>query len=463
MRLVLLAASIWSAGGPSVPPCTAAPPGTTAAAALERAVAATGMRALDARVMHIRSRMVRELRDLGDRPSPPFDASVTDEDFWFDPSTGAESSRTPMPALPAMQQIAQWQRAFNALAIVADWVASGDARVEGRCVYRDYPRLVLLRDHEGAAERLFINEMDGVPVALERVERSYFMGPERVEYLYYNWEHLGPTTFALSAMRIVDGKKDRLRAVQPAATTIVPRDSVPTFPRADSPSAMSGTVVPPPEPFWTTDAPDTVRVGAHAFLLVNSAFTSAVALAADTVFILDSPQGEHRARQDSAWIGRLFPGRHALAFVVATDIWPHIAGLRYWVANGATVITHPATVPLVRSAITRRWTGAPDLLERRRSTLRLRVDTVRTPQARGGGAIRIFAVDGVASEGVLAAFAAPDRFLWASDRVQDTTNASLYVTELRRAVHRVGLAPLWTSGPHFSKVPWMTVDALARE
>jgi hypothetical protein len=34
-------------------------------------------------------------------------------------------------------------------------------------------------------------------------------------------------------------------------------------------------------------------------------------------------------------VGQLFPGHHATMFVAMNPVWPHIAGLRYWVAHGA--------------------------------------------------------------------------------------------------------------------------------
>ena len=481
-----LITSLAMALPPAPPPCAAAPNGLTPAAVLSRAVAATGMRSAGDRILHIRTRTLRELRDLSDRPYKPFDASTSEEDAWLDPTNGVEMTRMPgraaepiwsapratttgadgtRAAPPPIHGLARWQRAFDALAVVAEWTERADAVVEGRCRYRDDVRIVLRRPSPAGDERLLLNELDGLPVALERTEPSYFMGPEHVEYLYYNWEHVDALTLPLSAMRIVEGSRDRLRSVQlgPGATSLVVRDSAPKFPALNSQTAMADIVAVPPEPFWSDDSPDTARVGPAAFLLVGSTFTSAVALAGDTVFILDATEGERRAQRDSAWIGRLFPGRHALAFVVSTDIWPHIAGLRYWVANGATVIVHPTVAPLVRRAIDRRWTTTPDLLERTRARLKVRIDTVRASASRAGGALRVFAVDGVASEGVLAVFAGDARFLWASDRVQDVSNPSLYVTELWNAARRNGVAPTSTSGPHLRAIPWATIDSLARK
>jgi hypothetical protein len=67
------------------------------------------------------------------------------------------------------------------------------------------------------------------------------------------------------------------------------------------------------------------------------------------------------------WIGKLFPGPHPVAVVVTDLAWPHVAGVRYWVGAGATVISHRASEPFLREVVERRWTLAPDLRERRRA------------------------------------------------------------------------------------------------
>jgi hypothetical protein len=479
-----LIAALIVAALPSVQPCSTPTSGLTATAVLRRAASATGMSDVGGALLHLQSQMIRELRDLSDRSYPPFDAAIADEDIWFDPTSGVERTHTPgragkalwsgplatmvgddslQEASVAMHGFARWQKAFNAWAVIAEWTRRGDAVLEGQCMYRDYHRIALRRPTPDGFERLLINGSDGLPIALLRREESYFLGPESVEYLYLNWDRVGSALYPLTTMRLVDGKKDRLRSVRLTAggTALVPRDSGPSFPSFASP-IMSASVAVPPQPFWSESPPDTVRVGPHTFLLVNPSFTSALALAADTVFILDATQNERRARQDSAWIGRLFPGKHPLAFIVSTDIWPHIAGLRYWVANGAKVIAHPATLQLVTVALGRRWTVAPDLFEHSRARVGVRIDTVRAAQARAGGALDVFAVDGAASEGVLAAYLPGDGFLWASDRVQDIANPSLYVSELWQATQRLHLMPRWTSGPHLRVIPWSTVDSLAK-
>ena len=102
-------------------------------------------------------------------------------------------------------------------------------------------------------------------------------------------------------------------------------------------------------------------------MLRNPGYQETLTLARDTVFVFDATQGEARARQDSAWIGKLFPGKHPIVVVVTDLAWPHVAGVRYWVAQGATIVSHRASRPFLERVVDRRWTDQPDLLERVRA------------------------------------------------------------------------------------------------
>ena len=60
------------------------------------------------------------------------------------------------------------------------------------------------------------------------------------------------------------------------------------------------------------------------------------------------------------------------AMLVVTDLaWPHIGGVRYWVANGVPIITHRMSRSFLEEVINRRWTLKPDLLEQRRASTKV--------------------------------------------------------------------------------------------
>jgi hypothetical protein len=149
--------------------------------------------------------------------------------------------------------------------------------------------------------------------------------------------------------------------------------------------------------------------------------------------------------------------------VVVTDLaWPHVAGVRAWVARGATIVSHRAAREFLARVVNRRWTREPDLLERSRqhAVFRFRAVTDSLPLA--GGDVLVFPIDGVASEVSLAAFVRPNRFLWASDYIQDLNEPTQYVDEVVAAVKRVGISPENVAAEHVPLTRWDRIVPLAK-
>jgi hypothetical protein len=304
------------------------------------------------------------------------------------------------------------RRALDPWAVLADWrdaSASGGARVAGRCVYRERWRTVVSRaavpdEFTVGEERLYLDPGSGLPVKLDRRERDALWGPVRAEYVFTNWNPVAGrrALYPIAVSRLADGAVDVARTI--GAVRAAPSDSGPRLALPDA----------PPMPTWSdrAETPDTVRVAPNAFLLVARGWTSMVALARDTVVVLDATTSEARARHDSAWVARLFPGRHPVQVVVTDLAWPHIAGVRFWVARGATIVSHRDSRAFLEQVVARRWTDAPDALEQARSSRvsrgdaapRLRFVAVDDSARLAGGDVRLLSIDGLGSEGALAAY-----------------------------------------------------------
>jgi hypothetical protein len=233
-----------------------------------------------------------------------------------------------------------------------------------------------------------------------------------------------------------------------------PRDSAPAL----ALSAPDLEIKPPR--FLQAIPPDTFRVSATTVVLHNPGYNEAITLARDTVFVFDATQSDDRARQDSAYIGRFFPGRHPVVVVVTDLAWPHVAGVRFWVASGATIVSHRASRGFLEQLVARRWTLAPDKLERARGTARLRFRSVADSLSLAGGEITLHAIDGIGSEGALIAYVKESRFLWASDYIQDLTNPTLYALEVWRAAARAGLTPERVDAEHIPITSWSKIRDL---
>jgi len=453
-----------------------------ARAMLQRAADVTGLRAARGRVLHSPGYDVVSFDFQSDRPYPPYLSAITKFDLWFDPQTGVERAETgmfvagnnyPSPATlsdantaftvrdttatPAayLHGTLDESRPLNVWAMLDDWLGASDVQAVEECVYRDFPRTVLTRTSARGLERLFLDPKTGFPVKLERQEPHYLWGQVRVEYVYATWQRMGEATLPAS-YRLVDGEKQIERIVAP--TRLISRDSAP---RLTVPASQPMSLELPA--YLIPAAPDTVRVDAKTFLLKNRGYTETVTLRHDTVYVLEATQSETRAQQDSAWVGRLFPGKHPIVVVVTDLAWPHVAGVRYWVAQGATIVSHVSSKDFLTKVVEHRWTAAPDLLESRRTTARLRFRAVRDSLRLAGGDLLAFGLGGIGSENAIGVFARDGAFLWASDYIQNLREPTSYLDEVYTTVHRLGLTPTLVAAQHIPLTKWEALLGLVTQ
>ncbi|HXI62743.1 MAG TPA: hypothetical protein VNF70_08525, partial [Pyrinomonadaceae bacterium] len=347
-------------------------------------------------------------------------------------------------------------RYFSPWAVTSDWMAAGDARISGREQYRDYPRIVLERSTSDGVLRLFIDPKSGFPLKLDLQEKHYLWGQRHIEYVYTNWTQSGGVMAPGASFMLADGKteiSETIGEVETIQASTAPSLSLPEAP-ADSANSLPLFLQP-------TD-PKVVAVGPKTYLLSNPGYTEAVTEVGNEIFLFDATQGEERAKKDAAAIAKLFPGLHHVTIVVTDLAWPHVAGVRFWVAHGATVIAHKAARGFLQSIVDRRWTLTPDLMEQRRQTARLKFIGVDASYSVAGGAISIHPIDGIGSEVALVGYVVADHFLWASDYIQTVSEPTLYASEVWRAAQRDGLRPERTAAEHLPLTPWSKIEELQK-
>jgi hypothetical protein len=472
-----------SAGAPWAvwPPAreTCQPATGDARAVLARASQVLGLDSAQGRVLRMHAREIVQHNYESDRPYRPFLTFVTDHVSWLDVTTGIErdSAMFAFGAFGSSMQVvigddhatfagqgttwhqsdgawvtAEHYRALDPRIVVRAWSAATDARVTARCVYRDYERTVLTRSGFYGVERLYVDPHTGFVAKLDREEPQYLWGQIHVEFVYATWLLYGATPMPTIATELLDGDEVAARSV--STVDWIPRDSSPAIALPDAPTPSTVSI-----PGFLRPAPlDTQRLGPHTFLLANPGYNELVTLLRDTVYILDATQSETRARADSAWIGRLFPGHHPITVVVTDLAWPHVAGVRFWVASGATIVSRAQSAPFLRAVVARRWTRSPDKLESVRPRPALRFIPVREDLTRSG--IAAYAIDGVGSEGALMVWLPDDGVLWASDYVQQLDAPALYTTEVYAATCRAGITPTRVVAEHQPTAPWSKLTAL---
>ncbi|HBB95021.1 MAG TPA: hypothetical protein DC054_06495 [Blastocatellia bacterium] len=452
-----------------------------AASVLARARDVMGSTRIGESVIHYRAGAAAEQNYQSDRTYPPFFSAMQIKEAWFDPRGGVERIITqatfpgggPSPAqvsftdakrafiqgkekLNVLPRTYMQPRYLNPWTVIADWTSAGDASFVGEELYRDYPRIVLARKTSDGEIRLFIDAKTGYPVKLDFQEKHYLWGQRHIEYLYSTWIRIGNVMIAGSSFRLADGKTEIAQTV--GDVEILAREAAPSFSLPGVPEQSLDAL----PPFLQPLDPKVEQVGPKTYLLANPGYAEMVTEVGNEIFVFDTTQGEERARKDSEAIARLFPGRHNVTVVITDLAWPHVAGVRYWVASGATIIAHKAAREFLQSVVDRRWTLVPDLLERRRKTARLKFVGIDTTFRLASGAISLHPIDGIGSEVALMGYVAADHFLWASDYIQTVAEPTAYASEIWRATQRDGLHPEHTAAEHLPLTPWSKIVELQK-
>lgn len=449
---------------PSTERCSAAPlPTTPASEWLDRAAAVTLPQDPAGRILRYRGYHDFVLWEQSDRMYAPFVPNVADRTIWYDDasgligrqpveravSPGAYPAELAGPAeqyfirdtivmkIPQPDPRAGIIHSLNPWDVVRRWRSqAADVKVVARCHYREFPRVVLILGDE----KLYLTESDATPVKLDREEGHYLFGQVHAEYLWTTWWGVrGGGRYPTASFLLYDGEVYHRLGLAFGSAQLVPRDSAPRL-------TVPATTSPPLNTTMPAD-PDTIRVSPNTFLLVTRAYTEAVTLQRDTVFLLDATSSEARARADSAWIARLFPGTHPVVVVVTDLAWPHISGVRFWVARAATIVSHASSEAFLRRVIDRTWTRAPDALEKGRASARFRFRGVTDSLRLAGGAITVHAMHGQSTEGAVSAWVPSDRFFWAGDYVQNDPT-SPYARDVAATIRALGLSPAKVGAQH---------------
>jgi len=445
---------------------------------LSRAREAMKFSQADTGILHYRASTAILENYQSDRIYPPFFSMMQQQEVWFDVKTHVLRVQTQslMPGSTALAAatlddgvnallirnekeipISRAQasdRNLNAWAVISDWSASDSVQFMGTEVFRDYPRFVLSRKTVRGEQRLYLDPKTGFPVKLDTTEPHYLWGQRHVEYVWSTWITKSGVNLPGAAFMIADGEVERSQTA--GAPELLARASVPALNAPTAPAEQ-----PPDLPAFLRPIPPTItQIAPSAWLLSNPGYNGALILDGGQVYVFDATQGEARARHDADAIARLFPGKHSINVVVTDLAWPHVAGVRYWVTKGATIIAHASAREFLQKVIDRRWTLAPDELEvKRRATpnaVSMRFVPIDHAQDLSGD-IQLIPIDGIGSETALIAYSRSHRFLWASDYIQTLEEPSLYAQEVIAAAKRAGLDPNLVAAEHLPVSSWDTV------
>ncbi len=181
----------------------------------------------------------------------------------------------------------------------------------------------------------------------------------------------------------------------------------------------------------------------------------------DGVIVIESPISAGYSRQVIEEAGRRWPGVRIKAVISTSDSWPHIGGIREYVARGIPIYVLDRTEPLIRRVIASPHHEEPDSLATSPKELRLHVVSGKVVVGSGANRIEIYPLRGETSERQMMVYFPVHKLLYGSDPFQksgDNYHLPQTVSELVDAVHRERLDVDRFYMMHVDPTPWKTLE-----
>lgn len=327
--------------------------------------------------------------------------------------------------------------------------------------------------YRGARVRLFLSAQSAIPTAVEttqgRPEDGYFavwgdvtrrtylsmwtLEPGGLRYPHQwdvEWRGLPAESFTVLALDLAPAVADDSFAITPEVRQAYAR-AASAGPRA----AALGEIPGRPKR-------DPVEVAPGVVVLPGMWYTTLVRQE-DGIVVIEAPISSEYSAQVLAEAARRFPGVPVKAVVSTSDAWPHVGGVREYVARGIPVYTLDLDRPLLERLAAAPFTLAPDRLARVPRRPQIRVVSRKTVIGTGANRIELYPARGEEAERMMLAYLPGRRVLYASDLLQRMPDGTFffaeYPYELAETVRRERLDVQTVSAMHMSPIPWAEVLA----
>jgi hypothetical protein len=155
------------------------------------------------------------------------------------------------------------------------------------------------------------------------------------------------------------------------------------------------------------------------------------------------------------------------AVVTTSDAWPHISGIREYVAAGIPVYALDLNVSILSRFVKAPHTLAPDRLQKQPKAPLFRPVTSKTVIGTGDTRIELFPVRGEIGERMMLAWLPGAKVLYSSDMIQRASPGRaapffmpLMLMEVETAAAREGVSGIErVFGMHLTPTPWSEVLA----
>lgn len=184
----------------------------------------------------------------------------------------------------------------------------------------------------------------------------------------------------------------------------------------------------------------------------------------DGTVILEGPLSSNYSAQVIADVQKRFGNGHVNAVITTSDAWPHIGGMREYVARAIPIYALDLNIPILSRLFAAKYQSFPDALARGPKQPALHAVSGRTTVGSGPNRIEIYPFRTATGERQMMVYWPAHHLLYTSDLF--TIRPGLVflpqqVSEAVDAVAREHLAVSTAFGMHYDALPWTTVVASA--
>lgn len=183
----------------------------------------------------------------------------------------------------------------------------------------------------------------------------------------------------------------------------------------------------------------------------------------DGLVVIEAPIGSGYSAAVLAEAGKRYPGVPVKAVITTSDAWPHLGGVREYVARGIPVYALDLNRPILERLLKADYSSHPDALAKAPRAARFTWVSGRTTIGAGDTRIDIYPAHGENGERMLFAYLPAARLLYSSDEImKDRTGEYFmpeYLSEVKDAVTRYQLQVDRIFGMHVGPTPWSAIEA----
>ena len=348
---------------------------------------------------------------------------------------------------------------FTALA-AADLATAPDIKVHG------VTQRVVTFGWRGRRVRLLIDSGDDVPTALEVTSEDTFgiWGAVRNTTYYSLWTLIpGGVRYPLQFDREWNGVGSGASTIMKVAVNQPFDDKEFTIP-ADVKAAFANLPTATRFSLLKLD-PDKQRVEVEPGKIVQYGGNWNVAYVQqpDGLVVIEAPVGSHYSAQVLDEAAKRYPGVKVKALITTSDAWPHLGGVREYVARGIPVYALDLNQPILERLLKADYRTKPDALASTPKAPRFTWVSAKTVIGAGDTRMELYPVRGENGERMMMAYFPALKLLYTSDEIQRMRNGTFFMPEflleVRDVVRREHLEVNRVFGFHVGPTPWSDIEA----